>query len=58
MHQVNIHEAKTNLSKLIEEAVQGQGLFMTKYKPSIVQLFFSQQATKDLVNLDGDFCLF
>ena len=35
-----------------------QGLFMTKYKPSIVQLFFSQQSTKDLVNLDSDFCLF
>ena len=40
------------------EAVNDQGLFMTKYKPSIVQLFFSQQSTKDLVNLDSDFCLF
>ncbi|STX37318.1 Uncharacterised protein [Legionella feeleii] len=36
----------------------GQGLFMTRNKPTIVQLFFSQQATKDLVHLDGDFCLF
>ena len=41
---------------LRKEAIE-QGLFMTKYKPSIVQLFFSQQSTKDLVNSDGDFCL-
>ena len=30
MHQVNIHEAKTNLSKLIEKAVQGEPFVIAK----------------------------
>jgi prevent-host-death family protein len=30
MHQVNIHEAKTHLSKLIEEAVNGQPFVIAK----------------------------
>lgn len=30
MHQVNIHEAKTHLSKLIEEAVNGEPFVIAK----------------------------
>ena len=30
MQQVNIHEAKTNLSKLIEKAVQGESFVIAK----------------------------
>lgn len=30
MQQVNIHEAKTNLSKLIEKAVQGESFIIAK----------------------------
>lgn len=30
MHQVNIHDAKTNLSRLIEQAVNGQPFVIAK----------------------------
>jgi len=37
MHQVNIHEAKTHLSKLIEAAVNGQPFVIAKSgKPLVV----------------------
>ena len=36
MHQVNIHEAKTHLSKLIDEAVQGEHFIIAKAgKPQV-----------------------
>ena len=37
MHQVNIHEAKTHLSKLIDEAVNGQSFIIAKSgKPLVI----------------------
>jgi prevent-host-death family protein len=38
MHQVNIHEAKTNLSKLIEEAVQGEPFIIAKAGKPLVKV--------------------
>jgi antitoxin (DNA-binding transcriptional repressor) of toxin-antitoxin stability system len=37
MHQVNIHDAKTQLSKLIEEAVKGEPFIIAKAgKPLVI----------------------
>lgn len=37
MHQVNIHEAKTQLSKLIQEAVDGEPFIIAKAgKPLVI----------------------
>lgn len=37
MHQVNIHEAKTNLSKLIDLAVHGEPFLIAKAgKPMVI----------------------
>jgi len=36
MQQVNIHEAKTNLSKLIERAVQGESFVIAKSGKPVV----------------------
>ena len=38
MHQVNIHEAKTHLSKLIEEAVQGEPFIIAKAGKPLVKV--------------------
>ena len=38
IHQVNIHEAKTNLSKLIEEAVQGEPFIIAKAGKPLVKV--------------------
>lgn len=38
MHKVNIHEAKTNLSKLIEEAVQGEPFIIAKAGKPLVKV--------------------
>ncbi len=38
MHQVNIHEAKTNLSKLIEAAVQGEPFIIAKAGKPLVKV--------------------
>lgn len=38
MHQVNIHEAKTNLSKLIEEALQGEPFIIAKAGKPLVKV--------------------
>jgi antitoxin (DNA-binding transcriptional repressor) of toxin-antitoxin stability system len=38
MHQVNIHEAKTNLSKLIQEALMGEEVIIAKGKHPLVKL--------------------
>jgi prevent-host-death family protein len=37
-HQVNIHEAKTNLSKLIQEAVEGKEVIIAKGNQPLVRL--------------------
>ena len=38
MHQVNIHEAKTNLSKLIQEVLDGREVVIAKNKNPIVKI--------------------
>ncbi len=38
MHQVNIHEAKTQLSKLIQEAIEGQDVIIARDNKPIVRL--------------------
>jgi len=42
MHQVNIHDAKTNLSRLIEQAVNGEPFIIAKSgKPMVTVVAFS-----------------
>lgn len=42
MHQVNIHDAKTNLSRLIEQAVNGEPFIIAKAgKPMVTVVAFS-----------------
>lgn len=38
MHTVNIHEAKTQLSKLIEQAVQGEAFIIAKAGKPLVKV--------------------
>ncbi|MCP4294072.1 MAG: type II toxin-antitoxin system prevent-host-death family antitoxin [Proteobacteria bacterium] len=38
MHQVTIHEAKTNLSKLIQEALMGEEVIIAKGKHPLIKL--------------------
>lgn len=38
MHKVNIHEAKTNLSKLIDEAVNGEPFIIAKAGKPLVKV--------------------
>ncbi len=38
MHQVTIHEAKTNLSKLIREALNGEEVIIAKGREPLVKL--------------------
>ncbi|MBN4073219.1 type II toxin-antitoxin system Phd/YefM family antitoxin [Mariprofundus ferrooxydans] len=38
MHQVNIHEAKTHLSKLIQEALAGEDVIIAKGNKPVVKL--------------------
>lgn len=38
MYQVNIHEAKTNLSKLIKKAVSGEEVIIAKGNKPLVKL--------------------
>jgi len=38
MHQVNIHEAKTHLSRLIQEALDGQEIIIAKGGRPLVRL--------------------
>lgn len=44
MHQVNIHEAKTNLSKLIQEVLNGNEVIIAKNKKPIIKLINIQAA--------------
>ena len=43
MHQVNIHEAKTNLSKLIQEVLNGEEVIIAKGNKPVVKLVPLQQ---------------
>ncbi len=38
MHRVNMHEAKTNLSKLVEEAIAGEEVIIAKAGTPLVML--------------------
>jgi len=38
MHQVNIHEAKTHLSKLIQEVIAGENVIIAKGNKPVVKL--------------------
>ena len=46
MHQVNIHEAKTHLSKLIEEAVQGEPFIIAKAGKPLVKVVAIDSVSK------------
>lgn len=48
MHKVNIHEAKTNLSKLIEEAVQGEPFIIAKAGKPLVKVIALSPADKKI----------
>lgn len=44
MHTVNIHDAKTNLSKLIEKAVRGESFIIAKAGKPMVRVVAVDQA--------------
>ncbi|MEE9431795.1 MAG: type II toxin-antitoxin system prevent-host-death family antitoxin [Melioribacteraceae bacterium] len=46
MHQVNIHKAKTNLSKLIQEVLNGNEVIIAKNRKPIIKLI-DIQATEN-----------
>lgn len=46
MHQVNIHEAKTHLSRLIQEAINGEEVVIAKDNKPIVKLTLIENPTK------------
>ena len=46
MHQVNIHEAKTKLSKLIDEAVHGEPFIIAKAGKPLVKVTAITNKTK------------
>ena len=64
MRQVNIHEAKTQLSKLIEEALNGQEIIIAKKNKPLVRLEVLPEARKQrtignakglIIKMDDDF---
>ena len=52
MHQVNIHEAKTQLSKLIQEALNGEEVIIAKGNKPLIRLDVLPGARKQR-RLDG-----
>ncbi len=52
MTKMNIHEAKTNLSKLIEKALNGEEVVITKAGKPKVQLVPIEQKEKDWFGMD------
>ena len=47
MHQVNIHEAKTHLSKLIQETLDGEEVIIAKGNKPVVKLVSIQSQPKE-----------
>jgi len=43
MHQVNIHEAKTNLSRLIKKVVNGEEVIIAKGNKPLVKMVLIEQ---------------
>ena len=57
MKQVNIYEAKTNLSKLVDEAAEGEEIIIARSGKPAARLtrFSPRQARRKLGVLDGQF---
>jgi prevent-host-death family protein len=53
MHQVNIHEAKTHLSRLIDEAVQGEPFIIAKAGKPLVKVIALTAPTGKMVRRLG-----
>jgi prevent-host-death family protein len=52
MERVNIHDAKTNLSRLIERVIQGEEIIISKAgKPVALLSAYSQSSTKRKLGL-------
>jgi prevent-host-death family protein len=47
MHQVNIHEAKTKLSKLIDEVLKGEEVIIAKSHKPVVKLVRHRNSAKE-----------
>lgn len=46
MHQVNVHEAKTHLSRLIQEALEGEDVVIAKGNRPLVRLTVLPEARR------------
>ena len=63
MHTINMHEAKTTLSSLVEEAIAGEDVIITKSGTPMVRLVPVQRDTmpgipgrfKGKISLSADF---
>jgi prevent-host-death family protein len=63
MTQVNIHEAKTQLSKLIEKVKKGEEVIISKYNKPVVKLVLIEElkskrrlnTAKGLIVMSEDF---
>lgn len=63
MTQVNIHEAKTNLSKLIDKVLKGESVVISKSNKPVVKLVLVDEmknkrtlgSAKNLVKISDDF---
>lgn len=63
MHKVNIHEAKTHLSRLIQEVLEGKEVIIAKKNKPLVKLVLMTEAktkrqlgsAKDLISISEDF---
>lgn len=59
MRTVNIHEAKTHLSRLVEQAAEGEGFIIAKAGKPMVKVVpleaQEQPATRRIGFLDGEF---
>jgi len=56
MTQVNIHEAKTNLSKLIDKVLKGESVIISKSNKPVVKLVLVDelQSKRNLGTAKGD----
>jgi antitoxin (DNA-binding transcriptional repressor) of toxin-antitoxin stability system len=63
MHKVNVHEAKTHLSRLIDEALRGKQVVICRGRTPVVALTVVQSAkpkrvigsAKGLIEMSPDF---
>jgi prevent-host-death family protein len=63
MTQVNIHEAKTNLSKLIDKVLKGESVIISKSNKPVVKLVPVDEmknkrtlgSAKNLIKISDDF---